>query len=76
MKLTYSCNILLSVVCGYPKSIIPYRLLLQLFEVFSKHFDDLVQEEEDFGGVGVAFCEGEKVEVVVSDVEILRVVEE
>lgn len=35
-----------------------------------------MQEEEDFGGVGVAFCEGEKVEVVVSDVEILRVVEE
>ena len=30
-----------------------------------------MQEEEDFGGVGVAFCEGEEVEVVVADVEIL-----
>lgn len=30
-----------------------------------------MQEEENFGGVGVAFCEGEEVEVVVTDVEIL-----
>lgn len=30
-----------------------------------------MQKEEDFGGVGVAFCEGEQVEVVVADVEIL-----
>lgn len=30
-----------------------------------------MQEEEDFGGVGIAFCEGEEVEVVVTDVEIL-----
>ena len=32
-----------------------------------------MQEKEDLGGVGVAFCEGEEVEVVVSDVEILFV---
>jgi len=30
-----------------------------------------VQEEEDLGGVGVAFRESEQVEVVVADVEIL-----
>ena len=30
-----------------------------------------MQEEEDFGGVGVAFGEGEEVEVVVADVEVL-----
>ena len=30
-----------------------------------------MQEEEYFGGVGVAFREGEEVEVVVTDVEIL-----
>ncbi len=30
-----------------------------------------MQEEEDFGRVGVALCEGEEVEVVVADVEIL-----
>lgn len=30
-----------------------------------------MEEEQDLGGVGVAFCEGEKVKVVVSDVEVL-----
>lgn len=45
--------------------------LLELFEVLGEDFDDFVQEEEDFGGVGVAFCEGEEVEVVVADVEVL-----
>lgn len=32
-----------------------------------------MEEEEDFGGVAVALCEGEEVEVVVSDVEVLGV---
>jgi hypothetical protein len=31
-----------------------------------------VQEEEDLGGVRVAFCEGDEVEVAVADVEILQ----
>ena len=30
-----------------------------------------MQEEQDLGGVGVAFCEREEVEVVVADVEVL-----
>jgi hypothetical protein len=30
-----------------------------------------VEEEEDLGGVGVALCEGEEVEVVVADVKVL-----
>lgn len=30
-----------------------------------------MQEEEDFGGVGVTFCEGEQVKVVMADVEVL-----
>lgn len=30
-----------------------------------------MQEQEDLRGVGVAFCEGEQVEVVVANVEIL-----
>lgn len=30
-----------------------------------------MEEEEDLGGVCVSFCEGEEVEVVVSDVEVL-----
>lgn len=32
-----------------------------------------MEEEEDFGGVAVAFRQGEEVEVVVSDVEVLGV---
>lgn len=32
-----------------------------------------MEEEEDFSGVAVAFCQGEEVEVVVSDVEVLGV---
>lgn len=32
-----------------------------------------MQEKEDLGGVGVAFCEGEEVEVVMTDVEILSI---
>ncbi len=51
--------------------IVAYALLLQLFEVLGENLDDLVQEEEDLGGVGVAFREGEQVEVVVSNVEVL-----
>jgi hypothetical protein len=45
--------------------------LLERLEVLGKDLDDFVQEEEDFGGVGVAFGQGEEVEVVVADVEIL-----
>lgn len=33
-----------------------------------------MQEEENFGGVGVAFCEGEEVEIVVTNVEILLLI--
>lgn len=44
---------------------------LEGFEVLSEDLDDLVKEEEDLGGIRVAFCESEEVEVVVADVEIL-----
>jgi len=30
-----------------------------------------VEEEKDFGGIGVAFGKGEEVEVVVANVEVL-----
>ena len=46
-------------------------LLFEGFEVLGEDFDDFVKEEEDLGGVGVALCEGEDVEVVVADVEVL-----
>ena len=47
------------------------RLLLELLEVLGEDLDDLVQEEEDLGGVCVALGQGEEVEVVVADVEVL-----
>ena len=36
---------------------------LEGFEVFGEDGDEAVEEEEDGGGVGVAFGEGEEVEV-------------
>jgi hypothetical protein len=30
-----------------------------------------VQEEQDLGGIGVSFRDGEEVEVVVADIEVL-----
>lgn len=47
------------------------RLLLEDLEVLGEDLDQLVEEEEDLGGVGVALGEGEDVEVVVADVEVL-----
>lgn len=47
-------------------------LFLEGLEVLGEDLDDLVEEEEDLGGICVAFCEGEEVEVVVSDVEVLE----
>ena len=41
-------------------------------EILCEDLDDLVKEEEDLGGIGVAFCEREEVEVVVPDIEILQ----
>ena len=48
------------------------RLLLESLEVLCEDLDDLVEEEEDLGGVRVAFRKGEDVEVVMADVEVLR----
>ncbi len=55
----------------YDDEVITNGLFLQGFEILGKHLDDLVEEEQDLGGIGVSFCEGEEVEVVVSDVEVL-----
>jgi len=51
--------------------VISYTLLFQLFEIFCEHFDDLVEEQEDLSGIGVALREGKEVEVIMTDVEIL-----
>lgn len=51
--------------------VVANRLFLEGFEVLGEDLDDLVEEEEDFGGIGVALGEGEEVEVVVADVEVL-----
>ena len=53
--------------------VIPDTLLLQLFKVFCEDLDDLVQEKEELGGIGVSFREGEEIEVVVSYVQILYI---
>ena len=55
----------------YDDEIVPYRFLLELFEILGKHLDDFVQEKEDLRGVGIAFGEGEHVEIIMSDVEVL-----
>jgi len=52
--------------------VVANRLLLERLEVLGEDFDNLVEEEEDLGCVGVSFCECEEVEVVVSDVEVLE----
>lgn len=44
---------------------------LEGLEVLGEDGDEAVQEEEEGGGVGVSFCEGEEVEVGVADVEVL-----
>lgn len=51
--------------------VVPNTLFFQLLEILGEDFDDLVEEEEDLGGVGVSFREGEEVEIVVSYVEVL-----
>ena len=42
----------------YDDEVVSYTLFLELFEVFCKDFDDLVEEEKDLGSVCVALCEG------------------
>jgi hypothetical protein len=51
--------------------VVPYALLLELLEVLCEDLDHLVQEQKDLGGICVAFGEGEEVEVVVADVEVV-----
>lgn len=51
--------------------VVPYRLLLELLKVFCKDLDEPVEEEENFGGIGVAFGEGEDIEIAVTNVEVL-----
>lgn len=47
-------------------------LFLKLFEVLREDLDDLVQEQEDLGGICVALCYCKEVEVVMADVEVLN----
>lgn len=50
-------------------------LFLEGLEIFGKDLDDFVEEEDDFGGIGVALGEGEQVEVIMADVEVLAVLD-
>jgi hypothetical protein len=51
--------------------VVPYALLFELLEVFCEDLDDLVEEQEDLGSIGVALGKGEEVKVVVADVEVV-----
>ena len=51
--------------------VIPYTLLLKLLEVLGEDLHDLVEKEQDFGSIGVSFCQCKEVEVIMSNVKIL-----
>lgn len=51
--------------------VVANTLLLQDLEVFREYLHDLVEEKEDFGRIGVFLCQGEDVEVTVTDIEVL-----
>lgn len=38
--------------------VVPYRFLFELFEILGEDLDDLMEEEEDFGGICVSFRQG------------------
>jgi hypothetical protein len=37
--------------------VVAYRFFFEFFGIFGEDFDNFVEEEEDLGGVRVAFCE-------------------
>lgn len=45
----------------------------QFLEVFGKDLDNLVEKQQELGGIAVALGQRQKVEVVVPDVEVLGV---
>ena len=52
--------------------IITNGFFFELFEVLREDLDDLMEEEEDFCGIGIAFGKSEEIEVGVSDVKVLE----
>ena len=55
----------------YDDEVVSYTFLLELFEILGEDLNDLVEEEKDFGRIGVALCKGEEVQVVMANVEVL-----
>jgi hypothetical protein len=55
----------------YDDKVVTDALFFEFLEVLGEDLYDFVQEEEDLGCVGVAFCESKQVEIVVADVEVL-----
>ena len=51
--------------------VVANTLFLQDFEVFREDLHDFVEEEEDFGRIGVLLCQREDIKVAVTDVKIL-----
>jgi hypothetical protein len=56
----------------YNDEVVADGFFLKRLEVFGEDLDDLVEEEEDLGGIGVAFRECEEVEVIMADIKILQ----
>ena len=56
----------------YDDKVVADGFFLQGLEVLCEDIDELVQEEEYLGGICVSFRQGEEVEVVVSDIEVLQ----
>jgi hypothetical protein len=52
--------------------IVPYALLLEFLKVLCKDLDNFMEKEENFGSIGVSFGKSEKIEVVVSYIQILK----
>ena len=54
--------------------VVSYRFLFELFEIFREHFHDLMEKEKDFGSIRVALGQGEKIKIIMADIQVLRVV--
>lgn len=55
----------------YNDEVISDTLLLQFLEVFREDLHDLVEEQQDLGGICVSLREREDIKVTMADVEVL-----
>lgn len=53
--------------------VLDHHLLSEKLPSGQNDLDDFVEEEDDFDGIGVSFCQGEKVQIAMPDIEVLRI---